>query len=68
MSAPVLNKNLFFKRLNRLYDYWKSAGGDDPMSNVDALVLAVGASDDTSYSKSSTMQVRINSSIAVLYS
>ncbi|KAK6109487.1 FACT complex subunit SPT16 N-terminal lobe domain family protein [Brugia pahangi] len=53
----TINKELFLKRIAKLYDYWNN-GNDENLSKVDALVFMVGNDDDASqYSKSNALQI-----------
>lgn len=47
---PSADTNIFYRRLNRIYDAW------DEIIKTDAIVLPVGKTDDIEYCKSTTMQ------------
>ncbi|XP_055534629.1 FACT complex subunit spt16 isoform X2 [Wyeomyia smithii] len=58
MSNIVLDKDSFYRRIKRLYANWKEPefGHDDALSKVDCILTAVGADEETIYSKSTSLQ------------
>ncbi|XP_058830141.1 FACT complex subunit spt16 isoform X1 [Topomyia yanbarensis] len=58
MSNIVLDKDCFYRRIKRLYANWKEPefGHDDSLSKVDCILTAVGADEETIYSKSTSLQ------------
>ncbi|XP_014206114.1 FACT complex subunit spt16 isoform X2 [Copidosoma floridanum] len=58
MANVSLDKEIFFRRIKRLYSAWKDgeAGTGDSFSKVDCIVSIVGADEDVVYSKSTALQ------------
>ncbi|XP_024879469.1 FACT complex subunit spt16-like, partial [Temnothorax curvispinosus] len=62
MANPSLDKDMFFRRIKRLYAAWKDGevGTDDSFSKMDCLLSAVGTDfdedEDRVYSKSTALQ------------
>jgi len=57
MAKVSVDKELFFKRIKKVYDAWKKGMGEDgPSLEVDALVSIVGQDEDVIYSKSTALQ------------
>lgn len=58
MSKVAVDKDVFFRRIQRVYEYWKKATSDDgpTINNVDAIVTIVGQDEDVIYSKSTALQ------------
>ncbi|XP_018348110.1 PREDICTED: FACT complex subunit spt16 isoform X3 [Trachymyrmex septentrionalis] len=58
MANVSLDKDMFFRRMKRLYAAWKDGevGTDDSFSKMDCLVSAVGTDEDIVYSKSIALQ------------
>lgn len=64
MSNIELDNAAFHRRLKKLYTAWKEAGSGgekhdanlESLSKIDCLVTAVGADEDTLYSKSTALQ------------
>ncbi|KAJ6643723.1 FACT complex subunit spt16 [Pseudolycoriella hygida] len=58
MTNVVLDKEAFFRRIKRLYSEWKNPEfrHDDSLTKIDCLMCAVGADEDTLYSKSTALQ------------
>lgn len=52
MSDIKLDKEVFWRRLNKIYGTWKKGG----LSDVDALYVIVGADENVVYSKSTAVQ------------
>ncbi|ODM94648.1 FACT complex subunit spt16 [Orchesella cincta] len=53
--APVgVDREVFARRLTRVYNAWKEGNGD--WSKVDAMAVAVGVDEETVYSKSTAIQ------------
>ncbi|RZF37802.1 hypothetical protein LSTR_LSTR007164 [Laodelphax striatellus] len=59
MSNLTLDKDVFYRRMKRLYSAWKEPDTtiDDAFHKADALVSGVGSDDDVIYSKSISIQV-----------
>lgn len=63
MSNIELDKTAFFRRLKRLYSAWKEPSGSikhdeaaQSLGKVDCMMTAVGADEETIYSKSTALQ------------
>ncbi|XP_012226893.1 FACT complex subunit spt16 isoform X2 [Linepithema humile] len=58
MANVSLDKDMFFRRMKRLYAAWKDGeiDNDDSFSKMDCLVSAVGTDEDIVYSKSTALQ------------
>ncbi|KAL0117375.1 hypothetical protein PUN28_010305 [Cardiocondyla obscurior] len=58
MANVSLDKDMFFRRMKRLYAAWKDGevGTDDSFGKMDCLVSAVGTDEDIVYSKSIALQ------------
>ncbi|XP_012522808.1 FACT complex subunit spt16 isoform X2 [Monomorium pharaonis] len=58
MANVSLDKDMFFRRMKRLYVAWKDGevGTDDSFNKMDCLVSAVGTDEDIVYSKSIALQ------------
>ncbi|XP_029661597.1 FACT complex subunit spt16-like [Formica exsecta] len=58
MANVSLDKDMFFRRMKRLYAAWKDGevGTDDSFGKMDCLVSAVGSDEDIVYSKSIALQ------------
>ncbi|KAL6266265.1 hypothetical protein P5V15_003125 [Pogonomyrmex californicus] len=58
MANVSLDKDMFFRRMKRLYAAWKDGevGTDDSFSKMDCLISAVGTDEDIVYSKSIALQ------------
>ncbi|XP_058807704.1 FACT complex subunit spt16 isoform X2 [Phymastichus coffea] len=58
MAASSIDKDIFFRRMKRLYSAWKDgeACSDDSLSKMDCLVSVVGADEDVVYSKATALQ------------
>ncbi|CAJ0961366.1 unnamed protein product, partial [Mesorhabditis belari] len=55
-NKVVINKNIFWKRIKRLYEAWES--GENGLSDVDAIYCVIGSDEDASnYCKSQYFQV-----------
>ena len=50
---PDLDRELFNKRLKRLYTHWQSNGGD----NIDGICVVTGGDSESSYYKTTAIQV-----------
>ncbi|CAG0919160.1 unnamed protein product [Notodromas monacha] len=60
MASVSLDKEAFVRRAKRLYAFWKvrltTDQSEDGFKITDAIVSALGATDDTSYSKNTALQ------------
>lgn len=56
MANINLDKETFQRRLQRLYNAWQKAEGENGFSKMDCLVTAVGVDDEIVYSKSGALQ------------
>lgn len=58
MSKVSVDKDIFYKRIQRVYDYWKKGADDEgpAISNTDVIVAVVGQDEDVIYSKSTALQ------------
>ncbi|RLU21260.1 hypothetical protein DMN91_005633 [Ooceraea biroi] len=58
MANVTLDKDMFFRRMKRLYAAWRDGevGTDDSFSKMDCLISAVGTDEDIVYSKSTALQ------------
>lgn len=55
MANITLDKEVFHRRLKKLFTAWKESEGENGFSKMDALVAAVGKDEDIIYSKSGAM-------------
>ncbi|KAG1714064.1 FACT complex subunit spt16 [Nymphon striatum] len=57
MANISIDRVAFYKRMKRLYNFWKKAeNSEDPFGKIDAVVVAVGVDKDIVYSKSTAIQ------------
>ncbi|XP_042233309.1 FACT complex subunit spt16-like isoform X2 [Homarus americanus] len=58
MSSIIIDKDAFFRRMNKVYTAWKKAESnkEDGIGKVDSLVSHVGADQEVIYSKSTATQ------------
>ncbi|XP_057672853.1 FACT complex subunit spt16 [Diorhabda carinulata] len=57
MANVNLDKETFYRRLKKLYNFWQNSDSENGLSKMDALVTAVGKDDDIVYSKSGALQI-----------
>ncbi|XP_026473184.1 FACT complex subunit spt16 [Ctenocephalides felis] len=55
MSSVSLDKDTFFRRMNRIYNAWTESK-DEGIGKVDCLIAIVGTDEDIVYSKSASLQ------------
>ncbi|XP_047128886.1 FACT complex subunit SPT16 isoform X1 [Hydra vulgaris] len=57
MANVLVDKDIFFKRIQNVYQYWKKFTQDESLTiNTDAIVTIVGQDEDIIYSKSTALQ------------
>ncbi|XP_013382413.1 FACT complex subunit SPT16 [Lingula anatina] len=56
MPSLSVDRDVFLRRMKRLYTAWQNAPEDDALHKVDAIVTVVGTDEDVVYAKSISLQ------------
>jgi nucleosome binding factor SPN SPT16 subunit len=57
MANLQVDKEVFFRRMKKVYSAWKNAKDDEPLAKADAIITAVGQDEEIVYAKSISLQV-----------
>jgi len=56
MSSPKLDKDLFFRRLKRIYEAWNNPSDEDEqLGQLGTLIIDIGVDEETTYSKTKSL-------------
>ena len=56
MANLQVDKDVFARRMKKVYDRWRGADSDSSLAKVDAIVTAVGQDEEVVYAKSISLQ------------